>query len=150
MPESAIRILLVEDNATNRTFLVLYLRKKGYVVAEACNGYEALDLLSEKEFDVVFMDIQMPGLTGVEATKRIRKDTTGKYQTDIPIIAMTAYTMKNDRDYFLKAGMDSYVAKPIELEQLALLAEKWAYSKKTRGVAGESQDASCRSEVFDA
>ncbi len=145
MTESMIRILLVEDNATNRTFLALYLRRKGYLVEEACNGFEAMDFLSKNEFDVVFMDIQMPGLDGVETTRKIRRDTSGKFSPDIPIIAMTAHTMKKDREYFLSAGMDYYVAKPIELEQLSILAKEWAGIKRTRGVP-DYLNAPCPSE----
>ncbi len=149
MRDTTIRILLVEDNATNRTFLGLYLRRKGYTVEEACNGYEALNLLQEKKYDIVFMDVQMPGLDGVETTRIIRKNASGQYDSRIPIIAMTAYTMKNDKNYLLQSGMDYYVAKPIELEQLAVIAEKWAYSKKARNVIENCKNASCRSGKFD-
>ncbi len=146
MTDSVIRILLVEDNLTNRTFLGLYLRRKGYAVEEACNGYEALDLLQQKIFDVVFMDVQMPGLDGVETTRRIRKNSSGHYNPEIPIIAMTAYTMKRDRDYLLQSGMDDFLAKPIELEQLATIAEELVCNKKARDVVGNCNDAPCPSD----
>lgn len=147
MSQSLIQILLVEDNAINRTFLALFLRRKGYVVEEACNGYEALDLLREKQFDVVFMDVQMPGLDGVETTKKIRENISGDYNPAIPIIAMTAYTMQDDRRFLLNSGMDSYIAKPIELEQLAVLAEQWACSNGAKDVVGDGKDVSCRTGI---
>lgn len=99
---------------------MLFLRKLGFDVVEAENGLSALETLDAHEaapFDVVFMDVQMPELDGVETTARIRAKA-GPHQ-QIPVIAMTAYAMKGDRERFLAAGMNGYVAKPIEPADLA-------------------------------
>jgi PAS domain S-box-containing protein len=110
-------ILLVEDNSVNRLFLRRALVTAGHKVGEAEDGKHALTKLGETHFDLVLMDIQMPEMDGVEATRRIR---TGKHgQADIPIIALTAYAMKGDREKFLENGMDGYVTKPVDFGELA-------------------------------
>jgi CheY-like chemotaxis protein len=86
-------------------------------VGEAENGKHALAKLSETHFDLVLMDIQMPEMDGVEATRRIRSGKHGR--ADIPIIALTAYAMKGDREKFLEKGMDGYVTKPVDFGELA-------------------------------
>jgi PAS domain S-box-containing protein len=110
-------ILLVEDNAVNRLFLRRALVTAGHKVGEAENGNHALAKLGEVEFDLVLMDIQMPEMDGVEATRRIRSGKHGR--ADIPIIALTAYAMKGDREKFLENGMDGYVTKPVDFGELA-------------------------------
>jgi PAS domain S-box-containing protein len=110
-------ILLVEDNAVNRLFLRRALVTAGHKVGEAEDGKHALAKLGETPFDLVLMDIQMPEMDGVEATRLIR---SGKYgRADIPIIALTAYAMKGDREKFLENGMDGYVTKPVDFGELA-------------------------------
>jgi two-component system sensor histidine kinase/response regulator len=111
------RILLAEDNLVNQTLVVRLLEKYGYVVEVAHNGREALDKLKRESFDLVLMDVQMPEMDGFEATAAIREleKTTG---SQIPIIAMTAYAMKGDRERCLAAGMDGYIAKPIRAREL--------------------------------
>jgi signal transduction histidine kinase/ActR/RegA family two-component response regulator len=110
-------ILLAEDNVVNRIFLERALEMAGHEVSVAENGRRALELLGEGGFDIVLMDIQMPELDGVEATRRIRSGTHGR--SDIPIIALTAYAMKGDREKFLRKGMNGYVTKPVDFEELA-------------------------------
>jgi two-component system, sensor histidine kinase and response regulator len=112
-----LHILLAEDNAVNQRLAIRLLEKQGHSVVATNNGREALGALAHEHFDLVLMDIQMPALSGLEATAIIRKQelATG---THIPIIALTAYAMKGDRERCLEAGMDAYVSKPIQAAEL--------------------------------
>jgi CheY-like chemotaxis protein len=108
---------VVEDNLVNQKLVVHMLQKRGHLVEYVNNGKEALAALEEGSFDLVLMDIQMPEMDGLEATKAIcqKEKETDKH---IPIIAMTAHAMKGDRERCLEAGMDNYVSKPIRTEEL--------------------------------
>ena len=109
--EKGLSILLVEDRPTNQKMTTLMLEKKGHRVTSAHNGREALEILKSNHFDLIFMDIQMPEMDGFETTAHIR---TAENDTEhIPIIAMTAFATEKDKERCLKAGMDSYVSKPI-------------------------------------
>src|SRR6202035_4585177 len=112
-----LRVLLAEDNAINQTIAVRVLGKRGCVVTVAENGQAALNACSTQSFDLILMDIQMPGMDGLEATATIRKQeiSTGAH---MPIIAMTAHALKGDRERCLEAGMDGYVSKPIRTIEL--------------------------------
>jgi PAS domain S-box-containing protein len=112
-----LRVLLAEDNATNQLLAVTLLENSGHTVETAQNGKEALDVLAERSFDVVLMDVQMPEMDGFTATAHIRAREQGTGQR-VPIIAMTAHAMKGDRERCLDAGMDGYVSKPIRAEAL--------------------------------
>ena len=114
------RVLLVDDHPINRRVGRLFLEPGGYQVTEAENGLEALGKLEASEFDLILLDIHMPVLDGLETLKRIR-GSTGKSWSKLPIIALTADAMGGDRERYLAAGMNGYVAKPIE--QRDLLAE---------------------------
>jgi PAS domain S-box-containing protein len=120
--ETPRRVLFAEDEEVNLMAGERMLSKCGYSVTTAKDGKEALQILSEHDFDLILMDIQMPVLDGVEATKRIR--TSGESYADIPIIAMTAYAMAGDREKFLAAGMDDYIAKPVDMETLKKVIER--------------------------
>ena len=111
------RILLVEDNAVNRTLARRLLEKRGFTVSIAVDGKQAIAAMQNAEFDVVLMDIQMPEMDGFEATAEIRKQEklTGRRT---PIIALTAHALKEDRERCLSAGMDAYVTKPIRPAEL--------------------------------
>jgi two-component system sensor histidine kinase/response regulator len=115
--QNRARILLAEDNAVNQTLAVRLLEKRGYVVSVAGDGQAAVTALENDCFDLVLMDIQMPGMDGFEATSVIRKKEqgTGKH---IPIVAMTAHALKGDQDRCIAAGMDGYVSKPIRTSEL--------------------------------
>ncbi len=115
---ATLSALVVEDDHVNQTMLAKLLQRHGLTVRTANNGEEALDILKTHEFDLVLMDIQMPVMNGIQATKKIRTSPQFKHQANIPIIALTAYTMAGDKERFLKAGMNDYIAKPVDLQQL--------------------------------
>ncbi|MGC8603079.1 MAG: response regulator [Desulfomonilaceae bacterium] len=118
IPQKKANILLAEDNAINRTFAVRLLEKAGYQVECAENGKEALSLMNNGgNFDLILMDVSMPELDGYEATRRIRSSEkqTGRH---IPIIAMTAHALMEDRNRCLEAGMDDYISKPVNVKEL--------------------------------
>ena len=121
----ALRILLAEDKYENQVLAVTLLEQWGHQVVVASNGQEALDRFKEDSFDLVLMDIQMPTMGGVEATEAIRElQREGPVRT--PIVGISAHAMKADREYYLKAGMDDYVTKPIRREVLFMAIEKAA------------------------
>lgn len=108
------RFLLVEDDSVNRMAMERILAKLGCTVLSAGNGREALEILGREKVDLVFMDVQMPVLDGMEATRIIREEM----QLSVPIVAMTAYAMAGDRERFLSCGMDDYVSKPVDVARL--------------------------------
>ena len=112
------RILLVEDNPVNRKLALAFLKRLGFQPVAACNGKDALNALGSSVFDLVLMDCQMPELDGFETTRLIREHerATGDH---MPVIALTAHAMTEDRERCLAAGMDSYLSKPVVLEKLA-------------------------------
>ena len=112
-----LHILLAEDNQVNQTVARRILEKLGHSVVLAKNGNEALSLLATRTFDLALMDLQMPEMDGLSATKRIRQREEGG-ATQLPIIAMTAHAMKGDRERCLAAGMDGYVSKPVVVSEL--------------------------------
>jgi CheY-like chemotaxis protein len=114
---TSLRILVAEDNAVNQKLIVRLLEKRGHFVHVVPNGREAVDILKEREFDLVLMDMQMQVMDGFEATIEIRKcEKPGGIH--LPIVALTAYAMKGDRDRCLTAGMDGYLTKPIRGNEL--------------------------------
>ncbi|SFL57848.1 two-component system, NarL family, sensor histidine kinase EvgS [Desulfomicrobium norvegicum] len=115
---AGFRVLLVEDDPSNRIPTQKLLEKAGHEVALAENGRQALELLAENDFDCVLMDIQMPVMDGIEAARIIRESVVLGPKRNIPIIALTAYAMEGDREKFLAAGMNGYVAKPVEIDSL--------------------------------
>jgi CheY-like chemotaxis protein len=115
------RILVVEDNATNREVALAQLRKLGYRASAVNNGAEAVEAVRQESYDLVLMDCEMPVMDGFEATRRIRKSIG----SGIPIIALTADAMAGDRHRCLSEGMNDYVAKPVELEALEEVLAGW-------------------------
>jgi CheY-like chemotaxis protein len=117
------RVLLVDDDVRNIFALSGALEQKGALVEIARNGQEAIDKLNEvKDIDVVLMDIMMPGMDGLEATRRIRQNQNFQ---KLPIIAVTAKAMKDDQEQCLKAGASDYLAKPIDIDRLYSLLRVW-------------------------
>ena len=114
--ERPLQILLAEDNRINQQFAVQLLKKAGHAVTVAENGHQAVDQVRDHDFDVVLMDIQMPGLDGVEATRQIRALPAPK--NAICIVAMTAHAMAGARQQYLSAGMNDYISKPVKSEDL--------------------------------
>lgn len=117
-PSGKFHILLAEDNLVNQRVALSILQKQGHSVKVACNGQESLEILKEQRFDIVLMDVQMPVMDGLEATRIIRKSKDAGFDHDIPIIAITAYAFEEDRQRCLKAGMNSCVTKPFKREDL--------------------------------
>jgi signal transduction histidine kinase/DNA-binding response OmpR family regulator len=119
---SSRRILLAEDNLVNQKLAARMLEKQGHTVVVAADGHEALAALDKEPFDLVFMDVQMPGMDGFEVTKALREKekTTGNH---LRIVAMTAHAMRGDRERCLAAGMDGYIAKPIHIKDLIQAVE---------------------------
>ena len=116
-PENALIFLIAEDNAVNRRLAVRQLEKLGHTVVAVGDGKQAVEISSERAFDVILMDVHMPEMDGIDATRQIRRRelVTGQH---LPIIALTAGAMKQDRDACLDAGMDAYVSKPINPDEL--------------------------------
>jgi PAS domain S-box-containing protein len=118
-----LRVLLAEDNKVNQRLALALLEKQGHRVTIAEDGLQVVRLWEEGHFDVILMDVQMPEIDGVEATRRIR-EIEARRGGHIPIIALTAYAMKGDRERFLKQGMDGYLSKPLHPRELyAALAD---------------------------
>jgi two-component system, sensor histidine kinase and response regulator len=112
-----LRVLLAEDNVINQTIAIRVLKKRGCVVTVAENGQAALNACATQSFDLILMDIQMPGMDGLEATAAIRKKEIAT-DAHMPIIAMTAHALKGDKERCLAAGMNGYVSKPIRTIEL--------------------------------
>ncbi len=130
MPEHIahnLRILLVEDDPINQKLIKLMLKEKGHKITIANNGAEAIQLYEQGAFDLILMDIQMPIMDGIEATKCIRANEAE--DEHIPIIAVTAHALSGDRERFLAIGMDYYLSKPLELEALYDILDQVAIRK---------------------
>ena len=120
---SASRILIVDDNDINRKVAVYLLEELNAVVSEASSGQKAIELCNSQKFDLILMDIRMPGISGIDTTKLIRAQNIINNKT--PIIALTAHALEEERRSFLKEGMDDYLIKPIDDERLTDILNKW-------------------------
>ena len=121
-----LEILLAEDNIVNQKVALHIIKKWGHTVTVANNGKEVLDLLENKKFALILMDIQMPEMDGIKATNLIR-NSSSNFIKNIPIIAMTAHAMKGDRELCLNAGMDDYISKPFDVDELKHVINKYAH-----------------------
>lgn len=128
-------VLVAEDTPANQKVITAVLKKRGHRCTIANNGREAVECLRTQDFDIVLMDVQMPTMDGLQATAMIRKNEqeTGDH---IPIIAMTAYAMRGDRDKCIAAGMDSYISKPINAKKLIRLLERNAKDSRRNRKTG--------------
>jgi PAS domain S-box-containing protein len=124
--ERALAILLVEDERVNRISVLRQLEKLGHRVVTADDGFQAIERLRSAHFDIVLMDIQMPGLDGIAATRLIRGDKELGDMARVPIVALTAHAMKGDREKFLLAGMNDYLAKPVDFTDLTHVLSLYA------------------------
>lgn len=121
------RILVVEDNLVNQKLMEVLLKSGGYDITVASNGEEAVQLAITNPFDAILMDVQMPVMDGVSASRKIREwerdlPPPGRH---VPIIAVTAHVMKWNRDQCIRAGMDDFLAKPITKKNALYMLEKW-------------------------
>ena len=136
------KILLVEDNRINQEVALGALEHLGYETIVANNGKKALIKLAHHHFDLILMDCQMPELDGYEATRQIRSDNSEKFNSNIPIVAMTANAMQGDRDKCLQAGMNDYIAKPIEESELDRILIHWLGKDSLPEHAFETKESS--------
>jgi PAS domain S-box len=152
--ERVLRILIVEDDAVNQMVLARMLKEIGHSVTIAGNGKEALSILKDSAFDIILMDIQMPEMDGIQATESIRFMEKGT-NSHIPIIALTAYALKGDREKFLSIGMDGYISKPINIENLIELIDRFTQPKDgsindiLSSLYGENQDIKGKQSLSD-
>jgi CheY-like chemotaxis protein len=123
-----LRILVGEDNQMNQQLVLMILKRLGYEADIAVNGKDVLEVVSEKPYDLIFMDVQMPEMDGLEATRMIRLCLS----VQPVIVAMTANAMLGDREECLRAGMDDYISKPLNFEELVRVLEKWAVHIKEK------------------
>jgi two-component system, sensor histidine kinase and response regulator len=124
-----VKILMVEDNLLNQKLGLKIIEKFGFHATAVSNGKEAVKILSEQDFDIVFMDISMPVMGGYEATAVIRDSSSSVLNHQVPIVAMTAHVLKGDREKCLESGMNDYIAKPIKPLEIIAVIEKWGQKK---------------------
>ncbi|MGB7444561.1 MAG: response regulator [Coleofasciculaceae cyanobacterium] len=133
----SLKILLAEDDLVNQEVILAQLKLLGYQASLATNGQEVLEVIAQQEYDLVLMDCQMPILDGYETTRLIRQREGLQHRTTI--LALTASALSTDREKCLKAGMDDYVSKPVELEKLGAILRYWANQSEIKNIAGESK-----------
>jgi CheY-like chemotaxis protein len=124
VPQRVLRVLLAEDMPDHQRILAYILRGRGHTVDIAGDGQQASCMAQENCYDVILMDVRMPGMDGLEATKAIR--ATERSDRRVPIVALTAHAMKGDRERCLAAGMDAYLSKPINPHEMIDLIETLA------------------------
>jgi len=137
-----LRILLAEDNAVNQKVALLILSRLGYRADVAANGLEVLEAVTKRHYDVILMDVHMPELDGLEATRRLRRK--GPWLNSPRIVAMTADVMQEGREACMEAGMDDFVSKPIRLAELVAAIERCAIIRTTGSSPGVAMPASDR------
>ena len=142
----SLNILLAEDDLINQKLAITVFEKNGFKVTLANNGLEVLDILKKENFDLIFMDVQMPHLDGYETTLKIRENelTTGQH---IPIVAMTAHAMKMHRDRCIEVGMDDYVSKPIKTDEVFKVMAKLFEGKEI--AISEAEEIENNAEEFN-
>jgi two-component system, sensor histidine kinase and response regulator len=150
-PRRPLRILVAEDNLVNRKLVTRLLQKRGHRIAAVDNGRAAVASVAsatEKRFDLVLMDVQMPEMNGLEAAAAIRTQEEGR-GTHVPIIALTAHAMQGDRERCLAAGMDGYLAKPIDVEELISAVEAYASGGRPAFDATPARSPAEQLPIFD-
>ncbi len=130
--EGRVRILVAEDNPINQKVAKGLLEKLGHTPDVVCNGLEATVAIEQQHYDLIFMDIQMPIMDGLEATRKIRENEKKNAITPVTIVAMTAHAMKGDRKTCLEAGMNDYTTKPVSQKSISDVLDKWAPSFTTK------------------
>lgn len=115
------KVLIVEDNPQNMKLLEMLLRAKDYILLKAYDGEEALDMAIREQPDLIVMDMQLPKMSGLEVTKRLRQTPVFSHT---PIIALTAYAMRGDKERFMEAGCNAYLSKPISTRELPVIIDQ--------------------------
>jgi CheY-like chemotaxis protein/HPt (histidine-containing phosphotransfer) domain-containing protein len=138
-----LRVLLCDDNVINQKVALRLLQQMGYRADLAANGLQALAALDQQPYDLIFMDVMMPEMGGLEATAAIRERQQQparfpNYKSPIIIVAMTANAMQGDREKCIAAGMDDYLAKPVRLEDIRAIVERWGSAAGSTETAGET------------
>ena len=141
-----IQILVADDSVINQKVALRILEKNGYCVDIVDNGKKVLEALEKKSYDLILMDLQMPEMDGFEATRKIREK---ELAPSVPIVAMTAYAMKGDREKCLKAGMDDYISKPVKPKSLLEAVENQLYKKSFKEERVSLVLEETESKVFD-
>jgi len=142
-----LRVLLCDDNTVNQKVAVRLLQQMGYRPVTAANGLEALAAIDSQLFDLIFMDVMMPEMNGLEATRAIRERQTNRsqhpnYKSPLIIVAMTASAMQGDKEKCLESGMDDYLAKPVRPEDLRSVLERWGPKAATEDLTPAEAAAS--------
>ena len=143
----SVKILVAEDNLVNQKVAVCMLEKLGHTALVANDGLEAVEKWRTGEFSLIFMDCQMPEMSGYEATEEIRRLEQGGGHT--PIVALTAHAMKGDRQRCLDSGMDDYLSKPVSLDQLRVCVDRWLALQVEEEEAGFDERCDTLSDVID-
>jgi CheY-like chemotaxis protein len=131
-PITDTRILVADDNPVNRRLAVIFLKQLGVSVDEVENGEQAVLACQSTRYDLVLMDVHMPIMDGIEATRQIRA-LENNCNARIPIVALTADAMHEERERFLRSGMDDHIAKPITLQALGSLIDHWQGKEVAHG-----------------
>lgn len=122
-----IRILLADDTEDNRILFTHYLKNEPFEIIQAENGLEAVDKVKSEKFDIVFMDVQMPEMDGYAATSTIREWEKETHHSHVPIVALTAHALSDDRQKSLKAGCDDHVTKPFKKDALLKVISRYSH-----------------------
>ena len=141
-----LRILLAEDNTVNQKLALRVLEKMGYLADTVANGLEVVEAIKRKRYDIIFMDVQMPEMDGLEATRMLRKIDI-RFQPKI--IAMTANAMQGDRERCLEAGMDDYISKPIRLAEIQSALIRWGSKIQTKKSPPATRSSERKKSVID-
>jgi CheY-like chemotaxis protein/HPt (histidine-containing phosphotransfer) domain-containing protein len=145
-----LKILVADDNSINLSVAVAMLKRIGYTPDTAENGYDVLEAMKDKKYDVVFMDVEMPELDGIDTTRMIRNNWSIKDQPRI--IAMTAHALSGDKERFLESGMDDYISKPVRPQAIVKALSKSAklvQSAKMLGSAEKSSESSIDKKIIN-
>ncbi len=148
-PNRLLDILLAEDNEVNQKLAVRLLQKRGHTVTVVNNGREAVQALEHRGYDLVLMDVQMPEMDGIEATRRVRERERREDGAHQPIVAMTALVMKGDKERCLAAEMDGYLSKPIKPQELDDVLDRYAAEKQGEGVVTTMPISVARGDTVD-
>ncbi len=142
LPEAASpRVLVVEDNVVNQQLVLVMLARAGYVAEVAADGREALALLRARRFDLVLMDLQMPVMDGLQATRELRRSGSGVLDPAVPVIALTANAFAEDRARAFASGMNDFLTKPVEPRRLLETLGKWLRPESVAATAAPATTA---------